>query len=222
MSTETALLAARDQARDLATARPTARNRAALKKAQAELDAWRQESAQSEHAETVFPGIIKVVNHLTAAGYKISTSTAYDHWKKDGKIKARADGTFTLSEVLRYAADHLQRKDGAIATDNSAQAKTRAEIRRIEADADMRELKYKAAAGEYITRAQVEVDLGERAQHLKGYLDAVARASAGKIIKLVKGDPQLAPELIALLLGVNKKALDTYSRPIQGLEEEED
>ena len=216
------LTAACDQARELATARPTARNRAALKKAQAALDAFQAQAIAPTGSGQNFASVEEFVLYLNNQGYKIGKSAAYDHWKKEGKIKARPDGSFSRAEVESYAVTYLQRKDGAPPTESTAQAKARAEIRRIASDADMRELKYRAASGELIPRSQVEVELADRASHLKGYLDAVARSAAGHIVKLVKGDPQLAPDLIAFLLGTNRKAFDNYSRPIIGLEEEED
>ena len=106
--------------------------------------------------------------------------------------------------------------------ENLQQQKITAEVRRILSDAELREHKLLAARGEVIPKSQVEIELSERASNLKTYFNSVARSSAGRIIKIVKGDPQKAQESSPSCWGSNKKAFDNYSRPIQGLEDEED
>lgn len=212
---EPTLRAAVTAALELAKHKPTAKNRATLRRAQKELEEYLQQQAAPESAELTFGGIMDVVDYLDAQGFKISKSTAYDHWRKEGKISARPDGGFTLSAVLDYAHTHLSRKDGRPAGPvNYAEEKQRAEVRRITSDAEMRELKLRERIGELIPRSQVEVELSERATNLKNYFDAVARSAAGRIIKIVGGDPQKSQELISYLLGINRKAFDNYSREI--------
>lgn len=215
------LTAARDQALEIATGSPTGKNRKALRDAQKAIEEYHR--AQAEPAGTeILSGIGAVIEYLDGEGWKISRSTAYDHWKKEGKLRARSDGRFDLAAVLAYARDHLQRKDGSPASANLAEDKQRAEIARIQADAATRELKYRQLTGELMPRSQVEIELSERASSLRGYLDAVARSASGRVIKLVGGDPQKSAELIAWWLAMNRKAMDNYARPIKGLEEEED
>jgi len=223
---ETALITARDAALEAVQVKPTGANRKAYRKAVRDLEGFLRAKQEPDSGEQTFASILDVVNHLDQQGWKISKSTAYDHWKKEGKIKARTAGGFTLSAVQEYARLHLQRKDGTSgekeSEDNLQQQKITAEVRRILSDAEMRELKYRAALGELMPKSQVEIELSERASNLKNYFNSVARSSAGRIIKIVKGDPQKAQELITFLLGLNKKAFDNYSRPIQGIEDEED
>ena len=219
---ETRLTAERDAALELARLKPTQTNRKALTKAEAALTRYRA-ARYAPATEEAFAGILDVVSYLDSEGWKIGKTTAYDHWKKEKKLNPRADGTFPLSVVLEYARQHLQRKDGG-ATDETAslqEQKLVGEIRRISSDAELRELKLKERLGELISREQVEVELASRAMDLKTHLDASARSSAGRIIKLVAGDPQKAPDLISFMLNVNRKVMDNYSRPIQGGEEEE-
>lgn len=213
--TEPTLRAAVAEALELAKHKPTAKNRAALRRAQKELEAYLQQQAAPESAEQSFKNIMEVVDYLDAQGFKVSKSTAYDHWRKESKISARPDGTFALSAVLDYAHAHLSRKDGRPAGSvNLAEEKQKAEVRRILSDAEMRELKLRERIGELIPRSQVEVELSERATNLKNYFDAVARSAAGRIIKIVGGDPQKSQELISYLLGINRKAFDNYAREI--------
>lgn len=215
------LTTARDRALEIATGAPTAKNRKALRDAQRALDEYHRAQAEPQTGE-ILAGLQEVVDYLDAEGWKVGRSTAYEHWKRDGKLRARPDGRFDLAAVLSYARDHLQRKDGTPVAGNLAEDKQRAEIARIQADAATRELKLRQLTGELMPRSQVEVELAERATSLRAYLDAVARSSSGRVIKLVGGDPQKAAELIAWWLGMNRKAMDNYARPIRGLEDEEE
>lgn len=215
------LTAAREQALAVATDKPTAKNRKALREAQKALEDFHRAQAEPAGSE-ILGGIGAVIDYLDGEGWKISRSTAYDHWKKDGKLRARSDGRFDLAAALAYARDHLPRKDGSPSGANLAEDKQRAEIARINADAETRQIKLRQLIGELMPRDQVEVELSERATSLRAYLDAVARSAAGRVVKIVGGDPQKTTELIAWWLGMNRKALDNYARPIKGLEEEED
>ncbi len=216
---ETRLLKHRDDCLELAKRKPTGANLKSLKKAETSLGDFRAARHEST-SENTFASIVDVVAHLDAEGWKISKSTAYEH-RDDGKIRPDTDGRFTLSIVQEYARKHLQRKDGGNPDTISLQEeKLRGQIRQISSDAEMRELKLKERQGELIPREHVEIELASRAGDLKTHLDASARSSATRIIKLVAGDIQKAPELISFMLGVNRKVMDNYSRPIQGPDEE--
>lgn len=220
---EARLRQAAEEAFDLARRKPTGANRKAYKQAERALeDFLRQRSAAD--LEPVYRNIPEMVAALDADGWKLSDSTAYEH-REQGKLKPQADGTIPQTLALEYARLHLKKKDGtpgAVAGAGLQEQKLLEEVGRIRADRLQRELKYKEAAGALIPRAAVEVELASRATDLCGYIDAVARSSAGRIIKLVGGDPQKAPALISFMLGMNRKAMDNYARPIQGLEAEED
>ncbi len=210
------------EAFERARQKPTVANRRALKHAEKELDQFRQ-ARLDDGGESIYRNIMEMVDALDADGWKISKSTAYEH-RESGKLRLRSDGTITETMALGYARAHLDRKDGTpgAKTGNIQEEKAREEILRIRADRMQRELKYKEALGEIIPLSQVEIELAERASNLRTYLDAVGRSSAGRIIKLVEGDPQKAPELISFLLGMFRKAMDNYSRPIKGFEDQEE
>ncbi len=219
---EAELQQACDDAFETARHKPTVANRKALKQAERALDEFRRARAE-DTGETVYRNILEMVDALDADGWKASKSTAYEH-RDAGKLTLREDGTITETMALEYARTHLDRKDGTPGhqSSNLQEEKAREETLRIRADRLQRELKYKAALGEIIPRNQVEIELAERASNLRVYLDAVARSSVGRIIKTVGGDPQRSPELISYLLGMFRKAMDNYSRPITGFEEEEE
>lgn len=215
---EARLVKFRDDALELAKRKPTQANLRSLKKSEASLVEFRSARYESG-GEEAFDSIPAVVSYLDAEGWKISTSTCYEH-KDQAKIRPGSDGKYTLSAVMEYASAHLQRKDGSGKAGNLQEDKLREEIRRISSDAAMRETRLQELRGALISREQVEVELASRASDLKTHLDASARSAAGRIIKLVGGDLQKAPELISFMLGLNRKMMDNYSRPIQGPDEE--
>lgn len=223
-SQEARLISERDAALSLVKAKPTGANRKAYKSACTALEEFLKAKLEPE-GEQSFASILEVVEYLDGEGWKVSRSSAYDHWKKDGRIKPSPDGSFSISAVHEYARLYLQKKDGtpgAAGGFNLQEEKIHEEIRRIRHDADMRELNYRLKAGELMPKEYVEAELAERAANLKTYFDSVARSAAGRMIKIVGGDQQKAPDLIAFLLGMNRKAMDNYSRPILGLEDEEE
>ena len=219
---EEALVKHRDDALELAKRRPTSTNLKSLKKAEAALNEFRADHYEVA-GEKMFNTLVDVISFLDSEGWKISKSSAYEH-KDDGKIRPGSDGKYTLSAVQEYARHHLNRKDGSSGdeTANLQTQKLTEEIRRIASDAAMRELKFKEKQGELIPREHVEIELAARAGDLKTHLDASARSSSTRIIKLVGGDVQKAPELISFMLGINRKVLENYSRPIQGPDEDDE
>ncbi len=220
---EAELTTARDLALEEVQAKPTCANRKTYRQACKALEDFLKAKAQPDTGEESYTGIDEVLTWLQGDGWKISRSTLYEH-RDQGKLRANQDGMYPVSRVQEYAHRHLRKLDGTSGSEveDLQQRKTEAEVRRILSDAELRELKLRTALGELIPRSQVEIELAERAGNLKNYLNAVARSSAGRVIKLVGGDPQKAPELISWWLAMNKKAMDNYSRPILGLEDEEE
>lgn len=219
---EERLIAERDAAFEAARLRPTVKNRKAYKKAEADLEVFRNAQAE-DVGEMVYRNIPEMVAALEDEGWKVSDSSAYEH-RDQGKLKLRDDGTISETMAMEYARAYLKRKDGTSGhkTQNLQEEKAREEMLRIREDRRMRELKRRAATGELIPRNQVEIELAERAINLRTYLEAVARSSSGRIIKIVDGDPQESSELISFMLGMFRKAMDNYSRPIAGFEEIEE
>lgn len=219
---EQRLRAERDAAFQQASQRPTTKNRRAYRQAESALEEF-QRAQLEDSGEAVYRNIPEMVAALDADGWKVSDSTAYEH-REQGKLRMNEGGAITESQALDYARLHLRRKDGTPGhqTRNLQEEKASEEILRIREDRLMRELKRKEATGAVIPRNQVEIELSERAINLRTYQDAIARSSSGRIIKIVDGDPQKAPELIAFMLGMFRKAMDNYSRPIAGFEEEEE
>jgi len=217
------LIAKREAALETFKCKPTAANRKAYSKASETVEQFLKARLEPLPAEQTFAALPDVLEYLLEDGWKISQSTLYEH-RDAAKIRAEPSGGFTLSSVRDYARIHLRKQDGtpgaAVAEDLGAQ-KMRAEINRITHDGALRELKLRQELGELIPKSVVEVELAERAGNLKSYFNAIARSSAGRIIKIVGGDAQKSADLIVWMLAVNAKAFDNYARPIQGTEEDE-
>lgn len=214
---EQALVDALDQALEIAKDKPIGVNRTALKKAQRALDNYRKEKIKVEPSYKI-PAMVEFLNEQ---GFRSSTSTAYDH-RNDGKLPIGDDGTISQSAAIAYAHKFLKLKSGLDPDhdDSLQQEKLRKDITRLDYDGKTREVKYNQLIGKLIERSQVEIELAERATNLKNYLDTIVRIEAGKMCKIVGGDPEKIPELKRFMLETNRRAFDNYSRPIVGIEEE--
>lgn len=216
---EQRLKAAVDDALQLAKRKPTRANMGHYRKAEKALAEYLQERDGSQPG---FANVMEVVDYLDAAGWKIGKTTGYDH-VKERKLCPESTGRFSVSAVMEYARIHLQRKDGTpgvVAGASLQEQKLIEEIERIKVDRQQRDLKYRTSTGELVPKSEVEGELAKRASYLKSDLKNVFRAGAVEIIKTVKGDPQLAPELIAYGVRLVDEMLDRYARPIKGFDEE--
>ena len=213
------LRATLEEAKAAAIRKPTGERRKALRHAQKQLEEFL--SARLSPDEEVYTSIPQLVDFLSSNDWRIGTSTAYEH-RDQGKLKLRGNGSISQTEALEYARMHLKKKDGSSSDGNLQEDKLRKDIARIDVDGRMRELKYRQALGELIEKSHVEIELADRATNLKNYFDAITRKSAGRMCKIIGGDPQKVPHLIEFLLGMNRKAFDNYARPIQGVDEDED
>jgi len=221
---EARLLAERESALEAFRCKPTGVNRKAYSKACAAVEDFLKAKLEPAPLDNAFLSLPEVLAFLQGEQWKISQSTLYEH-RDAGKIRPGSDGSFSLAAAHEYARIHLRKLDGtpgAVAGENLGEQKLKAEISRIENDAALRELKLRQERGELISKSTVEAELAERANNLKSYFNAVARSSAGRIIKIVGGDPQKSADLITWLLAMNAKAFDSYARPIQVSDETED
>ena len=186
---------------------PTIANQAAYQKALKAVEEHdaRQAQAQAAAGEgqatagQVFKNPRQVAVFLAGQGWKISENTAYNH-RERGLLRPDREGLFSESAVLRYANDHLKRKDGAGSEKLEAlqERKVLAEIERAEAQAAKMRLQQEILEGKYIPLEQYQRDLATRARLLKADMLGWVRLSMEEIIFLVGGDPSKAPEALAL------------------------
>ena len=166
----------------------------------------------AKYFEPTPPNILAVVAHLTAAGWKISKSTAYNH-RKAGHLKQEADGSFKISAVEQYAVNHLIRKDGRQddGVENLAEDKQRAETRKARAQAEHWELKTKIARGLYVPKDAFERELAQRAIIFKSDGETFFRSQAAAMVALVGGDNNRIPDLVEYTLTAFAGWLNRYS-----------
>jgi hypothetical protein len=162
--------------------------------------------------EPTLSNALAIVEYLSGKGWKIKKSTAYQHIK-EGKLRAKKDGYFSISDVERYAAAFLKRKDGK--TDDLVNAiqqeKSRAEVDKLKAQADHWTLKTQVARGMYVEKAALERELAMRAAVFKSDQENFIHARAGEIVQIVIGDPEKIPDLIEFMLDAFANFLDRYA-----------
>jgi len=192
----------------------------------ANLNAWRSaEKELTDYVEKLFMGqedtaplvylanLNKVLLHLKSKLWKVSSTTLYNHRKKLF-IKPDEKGRYLVSDVDLYAEQYLKRLDGRAGESESKDIKDKrqAEIRKAKAQAKHWEIKAKIAAGLYVPRENFERELASRASVFKSDLLSFCRSMAPDIIHLVKGDDDLAPDLIDYMTEQTLVHLDRYSR----------
>lgn len=220
---EERLRSAAEAAYNLALKRPTIAHRKAHKAAEDALADFLKARNEPEPAEPVFSGVMDALEYLQGENWKISKSKLYDDFNS-GKLRAESDGTFPLANVMEYARLHLRKEDGtpgAIAAGPSLQEqKIMEEVGRIRADRLQREMKLRETSGELIKKSDVEIEHAKRIVYLRSDLKNVFRSGAVEIIRMVGGDPQKAPALIAYGVGLVDASMDRYARPINVGEED--
>lgn len=202
---------------NLVLKRPTIANRKAHRAAEDSLSDFLRARYEPEPAERIFYGLPEVLDYLQGDHWKIEKTKLYDDHGA-GKLRAEPDGSLPIARVLDYARLHLKKKDGTpgtVAAGPSLQErKILEEVGRIRADRLQREMKLKEAAGELIRKSEVEIEHAKRIVYLRSDLKNIFRAGAVEITRMVGGDPQKAPALIAYGVGLVDAAMDRYARPI--------
>lgn len=159
-----------------------------------------------------FKNLREVVAYLQGQGWKVSQSTLYKH-QGEGKIKAEADGTYTLKNLMRYAKAYLITIDGKRKLDDEElqRKKTLSEIRRIEEQAKLFKIKRMAEEGRYILRDQFELELAARAAALEAALLFMVQSRVGNWIRIVSGDFHKIQDLISDVSTAVNDALDEFA-----------
>jgi hypothetical protein len=163
--------------------------------------------------ERTFPNLLAVIKYLKEQNWKIEKSRAYFD-RKEGKIKPQKNGTYPLSDIEKYAAEHLTLADGS--KPGAALEKIQSEKAQFELDMAEQKLKHlrfrnDLASGMYVFKESFEQELTKRAAFLKSDIENFIRAFAEKTVALVGGDPAKAPLLIDFQTDAAAGWLDRYS-----------
>lgn len=171
-----------------------------------------QADGEDQASDETLPNLAKVLVYLQRSGWKVAQSTLYKH-QKLGFIKPDQKGRFPVKKIEAYAAAYLKRLDGSNASeDKILKRKQEADARKAQAQAEHWELKTKIDSGLYVPRDLFDRELAGRASVLKSDLLTFCRTTAPEIVTLVKGDPELVPDLIQFLTEQVLAALHRYAR----------
>ncbi|MDD4950909.1 MAG: hypothetical protein PHV85_00015 [Desulfovibrionaceae bacterium] len=156
----------------------------------------------------------RVHEFLREQGYKASYQTVLNH-HRDGKLKARADGSFTPAAVRKYAKDFLPlAATGLTAADDRRDAlaeKLELEKRKLQAEIEEREYKLEKARAGYIPRGLFQQELAARAAVLDSGLRHMVLSKAGDWVFLVGGEARKVNELVRRMQDEVDRLLTDYA-----------
>ena len=197
------LLTTKENAKRAVLEDPSAGNIAAFERASKMLESKMLESAIG--AQDSLKNWSAVLAYVQDAGRKLGQTKFFEDVKR-GRLKKQADGTFRRRDVDRYMASLPLREtpDGVVERAAERQRKKEeAEIRKLRADADLRELELSVRRGKYIPREEVYCELESTS------------ARALERVEVAGGDPRKAAALTRALEQLVDEALNDYAREME-------
>ena len=122
--------------------------------------------------------------------------------------------TTDFKKVLSYGADKRD-YEAYKARLERQRKKEEAEIRKLRADADLRELELSVRRGKFIARDDVYQELAARALVLSSGIRTAFEAHALELVDAVSGDPRKVTALTQALERIFDDALSEYSRELE-------
>lgn len=204
------LLTTKENAKRAVLEDPSAGNIAAFERASKML-----ESAMG--AQDSLKNWSAVLAYVQDAGRKLGQTKFFEDVKR-GRLKKQADGSFRRRDVDRYMASLPLREtpDGVVERAAERQRKKEeAEIRKLRADADLRELELSVKRGKYIPREDVYRELAARALVLSSGLRTAFEARSLELVEAAGGDPRKVTVLTQALENLVDEALNDYAREME-------
>lgn len=204
------LLTTKENAKRAVLEDPSAGNIAAFERASKML-----ESAMG--AQDSLKNWSAVLAYVRDAGRKLGQTKFFEDVKR-GRLKKQADGSFRRRDVDRYMASLPMQEtpDGVVERAAERQRKKEeAEIRKLRADADLRELELSVRRGKFIARDDVYQELAARALVLSSGIRTAFEAHALELVDAVSGDPRKVTALTQALERIFDDALSEYSRELE-------
>lgn len=190
---------------------PTLSNLKNYEAAKRALEEFQKRKANPEGSENQkFKTLFQVFKYLQNEGWKISKSAFYE---KAYMIK-KTNGVYLKKDIDVFAKKFLRKTDAPDIEDD-IDKKIQAEIRKLTAEAEKKELEVQKLRGELVERWEVEQQLADRAAFLKSSIQEFFHSMAPHMIEKVSGDIQKLPEFIDFCLIEIEKLFDYYSRPLQ-------
>lgn len=157
-----------------------------------------------------FKSLLAVVEHLSAAGFKVSKSKIYRDQGK-GMIRVNPDGTVPETEVRAYAAT-LERVGGDISDLSDIHAKkTAREVESLEIKIAKQKYELEKDQGKYLPRADFELELAARAVIFETGLKHRIRSKVSEWIALVGGKADKGPDLLESMEAEIEAELSSYA-----------
>lgn len=161
--------------------------------------------------DTTFTSLRQVHAHLADQGYKLAYSTLCKHQAERGWIHTNAEGVYGEKEIESYlrAARLVQHGAPATKTDALAERKQRAEVKKLESQAEYQHLKAAQLAGSLVDSSEYEQALTRRAALFRRDCLNLAHAIAPGVVAVAGGDKRKVPDVTEYL---KDKFLDMLNR----------
>lgn len=173
--------------------------------------------ASADQWPSAFSEKKEAYQYLLATGWKISQSNFYKHCAEGRLSPKKGSGKYTREAVDKYAGAYLKRADTGKKVADEIETMQR---RKLQLELENQEKKnakldheLAVAQGRYVSREQVERELGGRAAIIKSGLDHLVQTRAFTWIELVGGDQAKAQELLDAMRDEFSKLLNEYARP---------
>lgn len=133
-------------------------------------------------------------------GYTISQSQFYKHCAEGLLRPRKSDGQYTLKAVKKYASLHVKKKETG-----QKESEWEEKIRREKAELGLEQARVEFESSQInlekkksklVPRDEFEPAVVARSVAFMAHLNHTVHESAVKWVKLVKGDPALAPQLV--------------------------
>lgn len=170
----------------------------------------RKKAAEQEPDKQAFKNILEVLDYLQAEGWKIQKSALYS---KQYAIKKQSDGAMLKKDVDDFASRYLRKLDGSDMEEGDLSKKTEAEVRKLLAEAEKKEIEVSQLRGEVVDRSEVEQQLAARAAFLKNSLEGFFHSMTPRLIEKAEGNQARTPEVVEFCLSELAELFDHYSKP---------
>lgn len=171
----------------------------------------RKKAIEQDPDKQAFRNIIEVLDYLQAEGWKIQKSSLY---QKQYAIRKQPDGSMLKKDVDDFAARYLHKADGSDMEDADMPKKIEAEVRKLTAEAEKKEIEVMRLKGELVDRFEVEQQLADRASYLKSSLEGFFHSMCPRLIEKAEGNVQRVPEVVDFCLAELNELFDHYSKPL--------
>jgi hypothetical protein len=171
----------------------------------------RRKEAQLNPESRTFKTQAEILEYLKEQGWKISKASLSE---KFFAIKKQKDGTVLKEDVDAFAEKFLRKLDGSDNGEIDISAKLEAEIRKINAEAEKKEIEVRRLKGELVERYEVEQQLADRAVYLRNSLEEFFRSMTPHLIEKAGGDLSKTADIMEFCLEELDNIFNHYAKPL--------